>query len=233
MAFFGGFMTAIIKAIFFTGLLNMKLLAVGVMLKLGLIIGKLLYASKIAFGGDKHHGGSSYPQFQAFPAVFYPIPVPSHSHSHDLHSSHWGSELHRNDDNIYEAQQSTYQHIPYQQAPQPIYKQNQQPVYQSYQQPTYQQPLLQQPTYQSYSQQSPNELYKEKNSLVNGNYFDDTKASLSALSPSEMTKILSEAIAKISATKAPISPISPTSQRRHFQRKLSPNYINFRNPNNH
>lgn len=239
MAFFGGFMTAIIKAIFFTGLLNMKLLAVGVMLKLGLIIGKLLYASKIAFSsGDKH--GSSYPQFQAFPAVFYPIPVPSQSHSHDWHSSNYGSELHRSDENLYEAQQSKYQHIPYQQAPQPIYKQNQQPVYQqtqqyyqpqqSYQQPTYQQPLLQQPTYQSHSQQSSNELFKEKTSLVNGNYFDDTKASLSALTPIEMTKILSEAIAKISATKAPIA---PTSQRRHFQRKRSPNYINFRNPNNH
>ena len=61
-------MTAVIKAIFFTGLLNMKLLAVGVMLKLALIIGKLLYAGKIAFGGEKH--GSSYPQFQSFPAVF-------------------------------------------------------------------------------------------------------------------------------------------------------------------
>lgn len=236
MAFFGGFMTAVIKAIFFTGLLNMKLLAVGVMLKLGLIIGKLLYASKIAFGGEKH-GGSSYPQFQSFPAVFYPIPVPSQSHSHfshDSHLSHYDSELHRSDENIYGAQQSNYQHIPYQQSPQPIYKQNQQPVYQQtqqYYQPqqSYQQPTYQQPTYQSYSQQSPIEPIQQKNSLVNGNYFDDTKASLSALSPLEMTKILSEAIAKISATK---SPPAPTSQRRHFQRKRSPVYINFRNPNN-
>lgn len=205
-------MTAVIKAIFFTGLLNMKLLAVGVMLKLGLIIGKLLYASKIAFGGEKH-GGSSYPQFQSFPAVFYPIPVPSQSHfSHDSHLSHYDSELHRSDEHIYGAQQSNYQHIPYQQSPQPIYKQNQQPVYQQTQQ--YYQP--QQPTYQSYSQQI--EPIHDKNTLVNGNYFDDTKASLSALSPDEMTKILSEAIAKISATKSP----APTSQRRHLQRKRSP-----------
>lgn len=221
MAFFGGFMTAVIKAIFFTGLLNMKLLAVGVMLKLALIIGKLLYASKVGFsGGDKH--GSSYPQFQSFPAVFYPIPFPSQSHSHlthDLHSSHYDSELHRSDENIYGAQQSNYQHIPYQQSPQPIYKQNQQPVYQQNQQQyyqSYQQPLLQQPTYQTYSQQSSNELFKEKNSLVNGNYFDDTQASLAALTPLEMTKILSEAIAKISATK---STSTPTSQQRHYQRK--------------
>ncbi|CAO1353948.1 unnamed protein product [Diamesa serratosioi] len=215
MAFFGGFMTAVIKAIFFTGLLNMKLLAVGVMLKLALIIGKLLYAGKIAFSGEKH--GSSQAQYPAYPAVFYPIPLPSQSHSHDYHSSHYDSELHRSDENIYGAQQSNYQHVPYQQAPQPIYKQNQQPVYQQTQQYYQPQQSYQQPTYQSYDQQqSPNEH------LTNGNYFDDTKASLAALSPLEMTKILSEAIAKMSAATQ-----TPTSQQRlHHQRKR---YINFRN----
>lgn len=77
LAFIGGFLTAIILFIKTTGVINMLLLIKVLLLQMALVLGKIVWAAKELLIKKHQHGGSYYPM-----PVYVPIAQQESSHSH-------------------------------------------------------------------------------------------------------------------------------------------------------
>lgn len=226
LAFIGGFMTAVIFSIKFTGLINMLLLKKVLLLQMALILGKIIYAAKELLTA-KHHS----------PTSFFPVYVPSHSDDHYGSFSHKTAYLSHPDDDFnqqpsYYSRQSPTLHSQPQfnqptkyplnfNQPQPNIQWNSgQPQTGSFggiplqvpQNIQFSQPLNQgQPSSyaesQNYESRYNNYVMPQALSLI-GSAQSTTKS----LSPQEMTQLLSDAIKQVSSRSNP----SPINRRVNF-----------------
>ena len=216
LTFMGGFLTAVILSIKFTGLINMVLISKVLMLQMALVLGKIIYGAKEFFNKF------SYPQP-------YYIPVAHREHSHGY--------SHSKDDDLYPEPSNLYgqrfpsplslrfglQHQP--QFNQPInYPINRRQNFQP--QLNFGQP--QSSPFEGISMQTPHQIQTSQSQQFSQPYYQDRSQiydtlesrlttenhsgeALSAvkpqnsLSPYEMTQLLSDAIAQMSTQTTPRS----------------------------
>lgn len=232
LAFIGGFMTAVIFSIKFTGLINMLLIKKVLLLQMALILGKLIYGAKELFTA----------KYQSSPS-FYPVYFPSHSEDHHHHGSfsHKTAYLSLPDDDFnpqpsyYSQQSHAFDSQPQfnQRTSYPLSFNQPQPNIQSQwkfgqtgsfdgiplqvpQNIQFNQPLNQghasfaEP--QNYESRFNNNVMLQAQSLIGS-----AQSTIKSLSPQEMTKLLSDAIMQVSSRTKP----SPVNRRTDFNYRSS------------
>lgn len=205
LAFIGGFMTAVILSIKMTGLINMLMIKKVLLLQMAIILGKLIYGFKELL--MKHHGHYQHESYASPPQAYY-IPI-SHGHGH---GHGWNSREDEYQPNFYPGynQQPSYQ-LGFSQAQANYSPQASQQVRTA---PQYAQPYNQgrNHDYSDTSYESPDNRISSESGSYNQLRQDLSRpaSTLDSMSPQEMTRILSDAIARVSARTTP-SPVSNRS----------------------
>lgn len=231
LAFFGGFMTAVILSIKFTGLINMLLIKKVLLLQMALILGKIIYGAKELLTAKQHATSS-----------FFPVYLPSHSDDHHGSFSHKNAYINHPDDDFtqqpsYFSRQSAAFHsqpqfnqltsypLNYNQ-PQPNIQWNsgrpqtgsfggiplQVPQNIQFSQPSNQGQPLSYAESQNYESRFNNYAMPQAHSLIGS-----AQTTIKSLSPQEMTQLLSDAIKQVSSRTTP----SPADRLMNFNYRRS------------